>query len=307
MPLETVAIVGANGKVGPFILQALLDAKKFDLTVISRRSSQSKYPESVHVAITDDNLPQDQLVTVLKGIDALVIAFAGSHTANSIKLVDAAFEAGVKHIIPADFGSCDSSDPRSLELVPLYGNKKDVRDYLDKLVHKTRLDGSSISWTSLITGHFFDYGLRSGLLSMDVEKRTARIFDGGSTKFSASTLWDIGLATASVLQHAQDEKLKNKLVYVQSISTTQNELVASVERATNAKFKIEEWSSDAYIKKNKALLTGNGDDHDFVEELVSVEGIVNADWESKGDAFVNDALGMPKRSLDELVKKALSG
>lgn len=304
--IRNVAIIGANGKVGPSILQAILDAGSFHVTVLNRKSSKSTYSSDVKVAQIDDAYHHEQLVQTLRGQDALVIAFPGTQTENSIKLADAAWEAGVKLVIPADFGSCDSSDPRSLDLIPLYRNKKDVRDHLIKLSQRSRDDGSHLTWTSLITGHFFDYGLKSGLLSMDINKRTARVFDGGNDRFSNSTLADIGLATAKILQHAGDPRLVNKLVFVQSLSTTQRDLVAAVEKVLGAKIDIEEVSSDEYIKKNKALLTGNGDDQDVTEELVSVEGIVNADWEKKGDAFVNDVLGMPKRDLDQLVKEALA-
>ncbi|KAK4947003.1 hypothetical protein LTR10_014145 [Elasticomyces elasticus] len=304
--IRNVAIIGANGKVGPAILQAILDAKSFKVTVLNRKSSKSTYSSDVKVAQIDDTYQHEQLVQTLKGQDALVIAFPGTQTENSIKLADAAFEAGVKLVIPADFGSCDSSDPRSLDLIPLYVNKKDVRDHLIKLSQQSRQGGSPFTWTSLITGHFFDYGLRSGLLNIDVNKRTARVFDGGNDPFSNSTLADIGLATAKVLQQAGDARLKNKLVFTQSLLTTQKDLIAAVEKVIGAKINIEEVSSDEYIKKNKALLTGKGDDGVATEELVSVEGIVNADWEKKGDAFVNEVLGMPKRDLDQLVKEALS-
>lgn len=307
MAIRHVSLIGANGKVGPYILQALLDAKTFQVTVLSRKSSKSKYPAEVSVVEIEDSLPLEQLVAALRGQDALVIAFAGSQTDNSVKLVDAAFEAGVQLVIPTDYGSCDSSDPRTLDLVPLYRNKKIVRDHLVELAGREREDGSRLTWTSLITGHFFDYGIKTGLLSMDVDKHTARVFDGGNARFSASTLPDIGFATARTLEHAGHAELTNKLVYVQSMATTQKALVASVERVVGAKFSIEEVSSDDYIREQKALLTGDADqDHEATEELVSVEGIVNADWQCKGDAFVNDLLGMPRRDLDELVKTSLS-
>ncbi|KAK5451522.1 hypothetical protein LTS15_008287 [Exophiala xenobiotica] len=297
--IRTVALIGANGKIGPAILQALLQTKSFEVTVISRKSSKSTYQQaSVKVEQVDDSLPHSQLVETLRGQDALVIAFAGSQiTANSIKLADAAFEAGVRHIIPADYGSCDSSDPKSLEVIPLYKGKKE----------RPRPDlGSHLTWTSLITGHFFDYGLKSGLLAVDVEEHKARVFDGGHIRFSATTLADIGLATARILGRVGDARLSNMLVYVQSLATTQNELIGKVEDVVGAKFEVEQLSSDEYIKEQKGLLTGDDQkDGDAILELVSVEGTVNADWEGKGGLLVNDVLGIPKRGLDQLVMEAL--
>ncbi|KAK5098081.1 hypothetical protein LTR70_004325 [Exophiala xenobiotica] len=305
MGIQHVVLVGAAGRLGPSILQALLESDSFNVSVLTRASSKPTYPSSVNVLKTDDDLPYDQLVRALADQDALVLAFSGTQKDNSIKLANAAFEAGVKHVIPADFGSCDSSDPRSLSLVPLYVNKKDVRDHLVELSKKMRSDGSNISWTSLITGHFFDYGLKSGLLSMDVDKCKAKVFDDGNHKFSATTLATIGLATARILQKADDPRVKNKLVYVQSIQTTQNDLISTVESVTGKKYEVEKVNSDAFVKENKDHLEKDKGNAETIEELVTVEGLVNADWTTKGDAFVVDFLGLPAESLDDLVRRAL--
>ncbi|KAK5937146.1 hypothetical protein PMZ80_010687 [Knufia obscura] len=305
MAIQTVALVGANGRLGPSILQALLDTGSLKVSVLTRASSKSTYPSSVNVLKTDDDLPYDQLVKALTGQDALILAFSGTQKDNSIKLANAAFEAGVTHIIPADFGSCDSSDPRSLDLVPLYVNKKDVRDHLVELSKKTRSEGGTTSWTSLISGHFFDYGLKSGLLSMDVEKCKARVFDDGNHNFSATTLATIGLATARILQKADDSRLKNRLVYIQSIRTTQNDLISTVEEITGKKYEVEKVSSDVFIKENKEHLDKDQGNPEVIEHLVTVEGLVNADWTNKGDAFVNDLLQLPKEDLKDLVTRAL--
>lgn len=306
MDINKVTIIGANGKLGPSILKALLDVQSFQVSAIVRVSSKSTYPSSVTTVKVDDDLPYDQLVKVLTGQDALVISFSGNLKDDSIKLADAAFEAGVKHIIPADYGSCDSSDPQSLDLIPLYNNKKVVRDHLIKVADKTRDDGSSLSWTSFVTGHFFDYGLKTGLLAVDVNKHTATVFDDGDYKFAASTLKDIGMATARILQHADDPRLKNKMVYTQSIQTTQNDLVAVVEEVTQQKYKVEKVSSKAFIKEKKAHLSSNPDDHETTEELVAVGGIINTDWDTKGNRYVNDLLEMPSVGLKQLVIEALA-
>lgn len=305
MSIQKVVLVGANGRLGPSILQALLDSDSFNVSVLTRASSKSSYPPSVNVLKIDDDLPYDQLVKALTDQDALVLAFSGTQKDNSIKLANAAFEAGVKHIIPADFGSCDSSDPRSLDLVPLYVNKKDVRDHLVELSKKTKPDGSHLSWTSLITGHFFDYGLKSGLLSMDVERCTAKIFDDGNHRFSATTLATIGLATARILQKADNTRVKNRLVFLHSVQTTQNDLVSAVETVTGKKYEVEKVNSDVFVKENKEHLEKDQGNPEIIEELVTVEGLVNADWTTKGDALVNDYLQIPAEDLKDLVKKAL--
>lgn len=306
MVINKVTIIGANGTLGPSILKALLEVDTFKVSAIVRVSSKSTYPESVTTVKVDDDLPYKQLVKVLTGQDALVISFSGNQKDDSIKLADAAFEAGVKHIIPADYGSCDSSDPKSLELIPLYLNKKDVRDHLIKVAAKTRDDGSTLSWTSFVTGHFFDYGLKSGLLAMNVEKHTAKVFDNGDYKFAATTLRHIGIATVKILLHADDPRLKNKLVYVQSVQTTQNELVATVEEVQGHKYDAPKVNSEDFIREKKAYLKEKPGDHETTEDLVAVGGITNTNWDTKGDAYVNDLLEMPQVGLKQLVAEALA-
>lgn len=305
MSLRKVVLVGANGRLGPYILQALLESGSFQVSVLTRASSKSTYSSNVNVLKTDDDLPFDQLVQALRGQDALVIAFAGTQKDNSIKLANAAFEADIKHIIPADFGSCDSSDQKSLDLIPLYVAKKDVRDHLIELAKKTRGDGSSLSWTSLINGHFFDYGLKSGLLSINLEKGTTRTFDGGKHKFAATKLADIGLATARILQKADNSRLKNKLVCIQSVQITQNELVPVVEEVTGKKLQVEDVKSEDFIREYKDKLQQDPGNHDVTEELVTVGGIVRTNWDDRGDAYVNDLVGLSLRDLKSSVQEAL--
>src|SRR2546423_3730857 len=171
MAIKKVTLVGANGKLGPAILHALLSAGTFTVTVLSRTSSKSTYPPSVHVARVSDDLPDDELVQVLRGQDAIVVVFAGSNSDLQIRLADAAARAGVQRFIPADFGSCDSSSARALELVPLYQAKQKVRQHLEQLASGGSQSSSRLSWTSLVCSHFFDYGLKSGLLQFDIESR----------------------------------------------------------------------------------------------------------------------------------------
>lgn len=305
MALQNVVLVGANGHLGPFILNALRDVKTFKVSVLTRKSSKSTYPEGVGILKTDDDLPYDQLVQALKGQDALVLAFSGSQKDNSIKLANAAFEAEVKHIIPAEFGSCDSADPEALDILSLYRLKKEVRDHLIELSKQSSPDGNKLSFTSIVTGHFLDYGLEHGLFGIDIKKKTVTIFDDGKRRFAATTLTDIGIATAHVLQKADEPRLQNKLVYIQSIQTTQEEMAAVIEELTGSKLKVTRANSIDYIAENKRLLEQKPGDPEITEYLVTVGGIVGTNWDEKGQTFVNDLIAMPKRDLKAIVEGVL--
>lgn len=302
MVIEKVTLVGANGKLGPAILHALLSAGTFTVTVLSRVSSKSTYPPSVHVARASDDLPEDELVEALRGQDAIIVVFAGSNSDLQIRLADAATRAGVQRFIPADFGSCDSSSARALELVPLYLAKQRVRQHLEQLASDSSQLPSHLSWTSLVCGHFFDYGLKSGLLQFDIEARKVRIFDGGEIKWSATTIETIAQAVVSVLQ--KEDETKNRMLYIQSFCVTQNEVLKSLERVTDWSWRVEHVDSEEYIREARVRLDQR--DPKAVENLVSALGIVDANWEWK-DGFANSLLGLKTEDLDQVVRKVIVG
>ena len=298
MALTKITLIGANGTLGPSILSALLSAGIFTVTVLSRQSSKSTYPLSVHVIQIPDDLPTESLLQVLRGQDALVVAFAGSNSDLQIRLADAAAQVGVKRFIPADFGSCDSSSPKALKLVPLYRAKKKVRENLQQLAGR-----SGLSWTSLVCGHFFDYGLRSGLLGFDVKERKVRVFDGGEVRWSATTLETIATAVVRVLE--KEEETRNRMLYIQSFCVSQNEVLRALERDKGGKWQVEDVKSEEYIEEVKTEMDVEWDSAKAAENMVSVIGIVDADWESKDD-FANELLGLKGEDLDDVVRKALS-
>jgi len=295
MALKKVVLVGANGNLGPSILNALLSSN-FQVTVLSRSSSKSVYPDAVHVVIIPDDPSTEQLVPSLRNQDCVVVAFSGSIIDLQLRLADAAVVAGVKRFMPADFGSCDSSDPRALSLIPLYVTKQKVRQHLEKLA----ADNNGFSWTSLVCGHFFDHGLASGLLAIDIKEHRAKIFDGGNTKWSATTLSTIAAAVTKVFLH--EDETKNRMLYIQSFCISQNQLLESLKIAGIKEWKIENVDSEAYIRELKAETDKDPHNREATENLVGVVGMLDANWETKDD-FANQLLGLESEDLNETVQK----
>lgn len=291
MSIKHVAIIGANGKLGPSVLAALLHAKVFEVTVITRESSKSKYGDAVKTLRVPDGLPEDALAKQLEGQDALVVTMAGSKTQEQILLANACVKAGVKRFIPADFGSVDSTDQRSLELVPLYGEKVKVRKHLEALSSAH----SAFSWTSLVTGHFFDWGLTENFLHYDLNIGTADILDDGEVMFSTSTLPRIGEATAKILM--KPDETANKILYIQSFCVNQFDVLEALMRASGQNFTTSFLTSEDYINQEKKKTSAEA-----TENVVFALGVVNANWEKK-ENFANDLLGLPAESIDEVVKR----
>ncbi len=298
MTVRKVTLIGANGKLGPAVLHALISARAFTVTVLSRSSSRSTYPDSVHVTYVSDDPPIEELVNALRGQDAIVVTFPGSNSDLQVRLADAAAQAGVRRFIPADFGSCDSSSLRALDLMPLYRAKHNVRQHLQQLD-----SSSSLSWTSLVCGHFFDYGLKSGLLQFDLNARKARIFDGGEIKWSATTIETIATAVVRVLQ--KEDETRNRMLYIQSFCITQNEVLRSLEQVTGQDWQVEHLDSEEYIREVKEEADRDPNNAEATENLVSVVGIVDANWEGKHD-FANSLLALEGGNLDQVIQTVVS-
>ncbi|OSS51539.1 hypothetical protein B5807_03571 [Epicoccum nigrum] len=299
--IKNVAIIGGNGTLGKPVLEAL-QKSEFNVWVINRQTSKSVYPRTQVITVPDD-LDVDAIAKEFqeKQIDAVVIAIAGSQVEQQRKLIDAAFRGGVKRVMPADFGSCDSADDKTNEILPLMKGKKGIRDYLVELEKKERdSNRGKLTWTSLVNAHFFDWGLGNGLLKFDVRGRKAYLLDGGNIKFSASTLPFIGSAVVKVLEKPQETE--NKLLYIHSLRVTQEEVLAALEKATGDKFeRIEENSEEELKKCRPKMLDG---DHDAREEVVAIWGVVAADWK-KREAFANELLGLKEEDLDEVVQRVV--
>lgn len=302
MAITNVALIGGTGTLGAPVLKAL-KASEFDIFVLNRRTSKSVYPKTQVITVPDD-LNVDGVAKALreKNIDALIITIAGSHVESQKKLIDAAFKAGVKRVMPADFGSCDSADEKTNEILPLMKGKKVVRDYLLSLQDQEREDGmGKLTWTSLITGHFFDWGMTCGLLKFDVKARKAYILDGGNIKFSATNLDFIGKAVVRILEKA--DQTANKLLYVHGHHVTQLEVLAALEKATGDKFeRIDQNSKEELDVARPKMLEGDGEAR---EEVVAVWGVVAADWKEK-EGFANSLLGLQEEDLDEVVRRVVS-
>ncbi|KAF9693673.1 hypothetical protein EKO04_008253 [Ascochyta lentis] len=299
--IQNVAIIGGTGTLGKPVLDALKKSE-FNVWVINRQTSNSVYPKTQVITVPDD-LNVDAIAQEFKEkeIDALIIAIAGSRVEQQRKLIDAAFAGGVKRVMPADFGSCDSADEKTNEILPLMKGKKGIRDYLVELEKKER-DGKrgKLTWTSLINAHFFDWGLGNGLLKFDVRGRKAYLLDGGNIKFSASTLPFIGNAVVKILE--KPKETENKLLYIHSLYVTQLEVLAALEKATGDKFeRIDEDSEEGLKKVRPKMLEG---DHDAGEEVVAIWGVVAADWK-KREAFANELLGLKEEDLDEVVQQVV--
>lgn len=146
-------------------------------------------------------------------------------------------------------------------------------------------------------------GLNIGFLGFHVDQRKVTLYDGGNSRFSASTLPTIGASVANVL--SLPNETENKYLLIQSVVTTQREMLALYERYTGTKWEVEHMdTADLEKETNEKLARG---DYSTIYNLVYRACF----GEGYGGEFLednNDLLRLPKldaKEFEALVKGTL--
>lgn len=285
--------------MGRSTVKALLD-EKFVVTGLTRESSEAVLPGDVRHIKTDYS--EVSLREAFKGQDAVISTISSIVPGDALTLqktlVDSAISAGVKVFFPSEFG-IDTSDPSAPEYIPFLVDKLQTVDYL-------KTQQAKISWTAVITGSMFDWGLNiPDFGGLNVPARSATIFDGGDISYEATTLDQVGRAIARSL--INPDLTKNEYVYVNSFTVTQNKVLSALEGATNEKFALSEgtveglWLDGATnVKKGQLLGTLSM----IAGAIYGKGGLANF---SKTKGLWNEPLRLPKEDLDGVVSRYVAG
>ncbi|KAH6609156.1 hypothetical protein Trco_002502 [Trichoderma cornu-damae] len=297
MAYKNVAIVGASGSIGKIILEGLVAAGGFNITVVSRKESAATFPSGVTVHKSD--FSDADLQSAFKGQDVIISALGATSFGEQKKLVDAAVAAGVKRFLPSEFSS-SSQDAAVLQLLPLFGQKSELIDYL-----KSK-QSAGFSWTGVATSLLFDWGLGNGFLEYDIANKTATIWDGGDKRFTLTNEKDLGAAVASVLKKPEDTA--NKYIFVSSVETTQNEILSALEEATGSKWTVNATTTKEQV--DAALQKLGAGDFSGAFALVRATSYSNtpglkANY-AKDEVLSNDLLGLKPASVAETVKRVVA-
>jgi hypothetical protein len=329
-PIKNVLIIGATGSVGPAIVKGLQSHPQgYNISILTRPTSLEKtrnvFPDpsiKIHgVDYSSPTITASALQSTFKDQDAIVSATATFTVTQQIAIIDAAIAAKVQRFIPSEYG-IDTSTSKSLkENVPVAYLKTDVVTYL-----QSRED--SISWSAICTGAFFDWSFQyPGSMGWNVPGRLATIFDGGNVQYEATNLAQIGAAVAAVLSDVPSpgftdstaktgsmvEVTRNKYVYVNSFTTTQNKVMALLEKYTGEKFQVQnvsaaEMGKDGNERAAKSvpgfIPIGNMEYADGVVETIfaAIYGNGNLNHYSQMKGLWNGALGLETDGLEESVR-----
>ncbi|KAH8817659.1 hypothetical protein DL96DRAFT_393151 [Flagelloscypha sp. PMI_526] len=290
--ITSVIVVGASGNLGPIIIDALLASKKFTVSAFVRAESKATFPPEVKVFKAD--FSSEPLEAAFKGQDAVVSTIGNSAGGFPVQkiLVDAAIASGVKRFFPSDFGT-DVTE----EAVAFFSLTKEKKDAIDYLISREDV----ISWTTLKTGAFFDWGMKIGLIGFDLANRKADLLDGGETKFHTTNLSTIAQAIAAILSVPESfEKTKNQIVSIPDFEVSQRDILTAIEHVTGKKWDVTDTNSDTLIENAKgtpaepfALIRA------LVFGKVGLGRLSGKRW--------NDDLGLTQHGLEEDLKLILDG
>lgn len=293
---KNIALVGASGSVGFAVLNGLLSSSMgFKVTALVRAESTSKIAQEGHASlkiVRGDFNDDAFLKSSLEGQDALVITLDVNPATLQLqnRLVDIAADVGIKRVIPSEFGS-DTANPKILEAVPIFQGKVDAVKHLETVAAKK----PATTWTAVVNGPFFDWGMERNSFGFDPEKRTATLYDNGSGKFDSINITTLGAVISGIL--TRPDEFKNRYVYVSDFVITQNEIFESLLQAT--KTTREDWTithrTTDELRKEGFEKIGNGN---FMGALDLIYAAVFKDGlgsnYSSTRKLDNEALGLEK-------------
>ncbi len=142
-------------------------------------------------------------------------------------------------------------------------------------------------------------------MGFDMENHKATIFNQGNDTWSTSTLTTIGLAVKNAM--LIPEKTTNKHMYIDSFTVSQNQVLASFEKATGKKWDVTHIDAEEQKKIGSEKMAKG----DFSGAMLLIRYINCVD--GHGGNYINyvesadELLSLPKQTLDKALAEVLEG
>lgn len=149
-------------------------------------------------------------------------------------------------------------------------------------------------------------GLPIGFWGFDIAHKKAELVDGGKTKFTATNGAQVGRALIAIL--ANPAKTANKLVSVESFTTTQLEILDAFERAMGSKWERDEVTVDV-LRVDAVKLLSEGDLVSGGSKLIRAVVLGKdalEDHTHLDTAKWNKELDLPVETVEETVRQTLA-
>ncbi|KAF2194386.1 NAD(P)-binding protein [Zopfia rhizophila CBS 207.26] len=316
--IQKVAVLGASGSLGDYVVPALLEGG-FIVTVISRPGSRG-YTAGAKVVTTVEAAYDDisGLIAALCDHDALVEIFNPAATVHQRTIVRAALAAGIKHLITNEFG-LDTFHPNITDLVSARFKVEAQRALEDELQTAITIGKpGTLSWTGIFSGVWYDWAIQEGKFWVNPATRTITRFGSGDQRTSISRAALNGEAVVAVLR--EPERFRNRPAYFASHTVTTNELIALVKEVSGDSEKS--WNvadiPDMEAFKREAIRLWDEDTEKGVEDRLHSPAFVmlstaavfdeknhfGADLGGKLEPGWDEGLEILKDQLRQLIKEA---
>lgn len=198
----------------------------------------------------------------------------------------------------------DTTHPDAGKVIPQLQAKIDTCKYLER-----RTD--QISYSLIYTGSFFDWVFRfPDAMGYDVPGHRATIYDGGDVEFEVTTVMRIGEAVAAVLAPEHRMETKNQHVFINSFTTTQNQVIAELEKVTGQKFAVAEEKLDGF--RERAMQRTDVDPVELHMAVVLIGlcfagpgGLALCSKDPRIGELWNKRLGLPEESFRNAVEEVV--
>ncbi|KAI2468846.1 hypothetical protein F4781DRAFT_443125 [Annulohypoxylon bovei var. microspora] len=277
---RNILIIGASGSFGSVLLSELQKESGFTLTILQRASS--KFQPPAH----------------LKRIDVIINCMSTLSVAEQHRMIDAAITAGVKRYVPSEYG-LNNKRPDTQGLNVVFHDKGKIQEYL-----QAKAAIGAIEWMSIACGMWLKWGMAHDFVGMHVREARFVFWDDGEGYFSCTT--EENTAADLVRALTRPEETKNQTLFLSDFAINQKQLLAAVEKIHGVKYATESVNSEAFIRKKQEAVR-NGD---YLATYALIEtgfatGRFGGHLEKEPGEILNEKLGLPKHTLDEVVTDAL--
>ncbi|KAM6530521.1 hypothetical protein FSOLCH5_000015 [Fusarium solani] len=296
-PFKNILIIGATGSIGSVVLEALVKEPTFIVTALQRSSSKGKLPSGLKTITVDDSYPSEALVSAFSGQDAIINCMTSLAVGEQLRFIDAAVAAKVRRYVSSEYG-LNNNKPEARALNSVFREKGEIQDYLRSK------ESTGLEWMAIACGMWLKWSAQHDFLGMHIKEKKFVVWDDGEGWFSTTTEENTALALVNALAKKWDET-RNQVVWLSDFAITQNMLLAAIERISGQEYTTEKIDTLRFIEEKQAAVA-SGDPY-AVYALIEtgfVTGKFGGHLEKEG-LIMNELLGLPKKSLDEVVKAAL--
>lgn len=293
----TVSPGPGHANLGPIILRALAAEPSFNVSVLSRDSTDGTLPAGVDVPVLRiaNDYPEAALVSAFQGFDAIVLTTGYATLAIEPRFVDAAAAAGVKRIILPQWGA-PGSNAKVAAASPLFAAKGNL------INHAREKEGTGLTWTAVACGIFFDM-LLTPMVNFDLKQRTGTVWNDGAMMFSSSTKEQAARATIQILK--KPTVSANRTVYISSFQTSHNDVLAKLESRTGVKWTRANTTTEETVRDaTDAIKQGNLMKGLRLALLPYFAEGYDADYAAAG-LLDNDKLELEQEDMNEVIGNAL--